>query len=76
MNRTNLATNRKSPQNKFRIEKAKKRAYYEKLYWRNKSRLMDEIIDGVALNAKPPPIHLVVQHYEQIWSTIQILSNQ
>jgi hypothetical protein len=65
-NRTNPVTNRKFPQNKSRIEKPKKRAYCEKLYWRNKSRLVDEIIDGVAPNTKPPPIHLVVQNYEQI----------
>jgi hypothetical protein len=68
-NRTGLATNKKHARNPSRIRKAEQRAYYQRLYAHNKSRLMDEIIDGVAPNIDPPPIHEAVQFYEQIWST-------
>ncbi|CAF1672855.1 unnamed protein product, partial [Adineta ricciae] len=64
-----LATNKKLARNPSRIRKANERAYYQHLYKHNKSRLMDELINGVPPNSEPPPIHDAVQFYEQMWST-------
>ena len=69
-NRAPTSNIRKPARNKSRIEKAKQHAYYQKLYMNNKSRLMDELIDGVVSQAEPPPIHIAVKHYENIWSTL------
>jgi len=68
-NRVAVASNKKHARNPSRIKKAQQHAYYEHLYMKNKPRLMDELVDGVAPNADPPPIHVAVQFYEQIWST-------
>jgi hypothetical protein len=70
VNGTATAINKKPARNKSRIEKSKQHAYYQRLYLKNKSRLMDEIIDGVAPNVDPPPIHTAIQYYEQIWSIL------
>ena len=59
---------KKTTRNQTRKRKAEMRAYYQKLYAHNKSRLMDEIIEGVAPNTEPPPIHETVKFYENIWS--------
>ena len=68
INRSKTATKIKPSRSVPRIEKEKKHAYYQRLYKFNKSRLVDELVDGVAPNIDPPPIHLTVKHYEQIWS--------
>ena len=68
-NRVAIASNKKHARNPSRARKAQQRAYYEHLYVKNKSRLMDELVNGVAPDADPPPIHVAVQFYEQIWST-------
>jgi hypothetical protein len=65
----NGANEKKHARNPSRVRKEKNRAYYQRLYMKNKSRLMDELVEGVIPDTDPPPIHEAVQFYEQMWST-------
>lgn len=67
-NRKTPNTQKKPAQNPQRRSKAEMRAYYQRLYAHNKSRLMDEMMEGVAANTEPPPIHDTVSFYKKIWS--------
>ncbi|MCC7304188.1 reverse transcriptase family protein [bacterium] len=62
---------KKEVRNKTRSTKAERRAYFQRLYVKNKSRLIDELAGDIGENIDPPPIHIAIKHYEQIWSTTQ-----
>ncbi|CAF1689478.1 unnamed protein product, partial [Adineta ricciae] len=53
-NDSRSATSRKRTRNAKRLEKSKKYAYYQKLYCRDKKKLVAKILDGESSDVKPP----------------------
>lgn len=52
-----------------RKRKAEQRAHFQRLFAKNKPKLVDEIIDGPADDSDPPPIEIAIKHYQQIWAS-------
>ena len=64
-----LPNNRKKPiRSSSRQQKARTHGYYQRLYYRNKQRLVDEVLDGEISQMKPPPITIAEDFYKNIWS--------
>ncbi|CAF1509352.1 unnamed protein product, partial [Adineta steineri] len=65
--RTTVGSN-KPIRNLKRYNKARELGYYQNLFYRNKEKLVSELIDGEQPNVDPPPIDIAVEHYKKIWT--------
>ena len=56
-------------------QKADEYKQHQKMYDKNKGKLVSVLLDGIDINTQPPPIKIATDHYANIWSK-QVSDNE